>query len=60
MVPVLDGRTLTDIEVTLAGISSLLLLYNSPEHTLLLPPWIAQRPGSAPANETAPGRRETQ
>lgn len=54
MLPVLEGRTLTAIEVTLAGMSSLLLWYSSPEQTLLLPPSTAHRPESAPANDTAP------
>jgi hypothetical protein len=35
--------------------SSALLWYRSPEHTFLLPPSTAHRPGSAPARDTAPG-----
>lgn len=50
----LDGRALMEMEVTLAGTSSLLLLYSRPVHTLLLPPSTAQRPESAPARDTAP------
>lgn len=52
--PVLDGRSLTEMEVTLAEMSSLLLWYNSPVQTLLLPPSTAHRPESAPAKDTAP------
>lgn len=56
----MDGRTLTEMEVTLAEMRSLLLWYNSPEQTLLLPPSTAHRPGSAPAKETAPAPPQTQ
>lgn len=58
VLPVLEGRTLTAMEVTLAGMRSLLLLYSSPEQTLLLPPSMAHRPESAPANDEAPGGQE--
>ena len=57
--PVLEGRTLTAMEVTLAGMSSLLLWYSSPEQTLLLPPSTAHKLESVPANDTAPSRKET-
>lgn len=57
--PVLDGRSLMEMEVTLAGMRSLLLWYNSPEQTLLLPPSTAHRPGSAPAKDTAPAPPRT-
>lgn len=49
---------MNEMEVTLAGTSSLLLWYRSPEHTRLLPPSTAHKPGSAPANDTAPRRQE--
>lgn len=54
-VPALNGRSLTEKAVTHAGMSASLLWYRSPEHTFLLPPSTAHRPGSAPARDTAPG-----
>lgn len=46
------------MEVTLAGMSSLLLWYSSPVQTRLLPPSTAHKPESAPANDTAPWRKD--
>lgn len=57
--PLLDGRSLVETDVTLAEMRSLLLLYNSPEQTLLLPPSTAHRPESAPAKDTAPTPAQT-
>lgn len=47
-----------EMEVTLAEMRSLLLWYNRPEQTLLLPPSTAHRPESAPAKETAPAQEQ--
>ena len=60
LLPDLEGRALTEMDVTLAGMRTLLLLYNRPEQTFLLPPSTAHWPESAPANDEAPGRPDAQ
>lgn len=56
IVPLLEGLVLRAMLVTRAGMSSALLLYRSPEQTLLLPPSTAHRPESAPASDTEPAQ----